>query len=80
VAVSRSEAELIAKETGARLQALPHEDGPQALLNMQRATEDLAAHPRPCTFLAEDGRCSKISASAAPCFGAAACAPGLGQA
>jgi hypothetical protein len=67
VAVSRSEAELIAKETGARLQALPHEDGPQALLNMQRATEDLAARPRPCTFLAEDGRCSIYSSRPLAC-------------
>jgi len=71
VAVSRSEAELIARETGAQLRPLPRKDGPQEVLSMQQATEDLAEdlaqHPRPCTFLAEDGSCSIYSSRPLVC-------------
>lgn len=61
VAVSRSEAELIAQETRLTLRApapaSAHGQVDETLDEMRRAADALAKRPRPCTFLSLEGHC-----------------------
>lgn len=61
MAVSRSEAELIAQETRLTLRApapaSAHGQVDETLDEMRRAADALAKRPRPCTFLSLEGHC-----------------------
>lgn len=58
VAVTRAEAELISEETHMPLRPQPATSALAVVEATQRAADELARQPRPCTFLSERGRCT----------------------
>jgi hypothetical protein len=58
VAITRAEAELISEGTHMPFLPRPAASALAAVEATQRAADELARQPRPCTFLSEHGRCT----------------------